>query len=127
MRRFVEVSCQHRIALSVAFALNAIAVAPASGTDMPAVTFEDRVSETGINFRHHANPTDAKYMLEAMSGGVAVIDFDNDLFLDLGLNPTTLSQGLLGEVTNIAKKYAHRADLEKIPCTSIWTRDQKWR
>ena len=48
----------------------------------------------------------------------------NDLFLDLGLNPTTLSQGLLGEVTNIAKKYAHRADLEKIPCTSVWTRDQ---
>ena len=49
----------------------------------------------------------------------------NDLFLDLGLNPTTLSQGLLGEVTNIAKKYAHRADLEKIPCTSVWTRDQR--
>ena len=48
----------------------------------------------------------------------------NDLFLDLGLNPTTLSQGLLGEVTNIARKYAHRADLEKIPCTSVWTRDQ---
>lgn len=49
----------------------------------------------------------------------------NDLFLDLGLNPTTLSQGLLGEVTNIAKKYAQRADLEKIPCTSVWTRDQR--
>ncbi len=49
----------------------------------------------------------------------------NDLFLDLGLNPTTLSQGLLGEVTNIAKKYAHRADLGKIPCTSVWTRDQR--
>lgn len=49
----------------------------------------------------------------------------NDLFLDLGLNPTTLSQGLLGEVTNIARKYAQRADLEKIPCTSVWTRDQR--
>ena len=49
----------------------------------------------------------------------------NDLFLDLGLNPTTLSQGLLGEVTNIAKRYAYRADLERIPCTSVWTRDQR--
>jgi len=48
----------------------------------------------------------------------------NDLFLDLGLQPTTLEQGLLDEVTTIAKKYAHRADLDKIPCTSTWTREQ---
>ena len=48
----------------------------------------------------------------------------NDLFLDLGLEPTTLEQGLLEEVTTIAKKYAHRADLDKIPCTSTWTREQ---
>ena len=83
MCRFVEVSCQYRIALSVAFVLIAIAVGPTYGTDIPAVSFEDRLSQTGITFRHHANPTDAKYMLEAMSGGVAVIDFDNDRFLDL--------------------------------------------
>jgi len=49
----------------------------------------------------------------------------NDLFLDLGLEPTTLQQGLLEEVTTIAKKYAHRADLDKIPCTSTWTREQQ--
>ncbi|MEJ2358749.1 MAG: NAD-dependent epimerase/dehydratase family protein [Deinococcales bacterium] len=49
----------------------------------------------------------------------------NDLFLDLGLEPTTLQQGLLEEVTTIAKKYAHRANLDKIPCTSTWTREQK--
>ena len=49
---------------------------------------------------------------------------NNDLFLDLGLQPTTLEQGLLEEVTTIAKKYAHRANLDKIPCTSTWTRNQ---
>ena len=49
----------------------------------------------------------------------------NDLFLDLGLEPTTLQEGLLEEVTTIAKRYAHRADLDKIPCTSTWTKEQQ--
>ncbi len=49
----------------------------------------------------------------------------NDLFLDLGLNPTTLSEGLLLEVTEIAKKYAERADMGKIPATSLWTQAQQ--
>ncbi len=34
----------------------------------------------------------------------------NDQFLALGLQPTTLSEGLLGEGTEIARHYAHRAD-----------------
>ncbi len=49
----------------------------------------------------------------------------NDLFLDMGLNPTTLSEGLLLEVTGIAKKYAARADLAKIPAMSLWTKAQQ--
>jgi len=49
----------------------------------------------------------------------------NDLFLDLGLEPTTLQAGLLEEVTHTAKKYAHNADKTKIPATATWTKRQK--
>ena len=44
----------------------------------------------------------------------------NDQFLALGLEPTTLSEGLLGEVTEVAGKYAGRADLRKIVARSVW-------
>ncbi|HKI57556.1 MAG TPA: NAD-dependent epimerase/dehydratase family protein [Trueperaceae bacterium] len=72
---------------------------------------------TGASIEHVPNPRkeDAENELHVK----------NDLFLDLGLEPTTLQQGLLEEVTTIARKYAHRADLDKIPCTSTWTRDQQ--
>jgi UDP-sulfoquinovose synthase len=44
----------------------------------------------------------------------------NDQFLALGLQPTTLSEGLLDECTEIAKKYRERADLRKIIARSVW-------
>ena len=49
----------------------------------------------------------------------------NDAFLDRGLEPTTLEEGLLTEVVEIARKYAERADLAKIPAMSTWTREQR--
>lgn len=45
----------------------------------------------------------------------------NDAFLDLGLEPTKLEEGLLVEVEEVAKKYADRADRSKIPARSLWT------
>ncbi len=44
----------------------------------------------------------------------------NDQFLALGLEPTTLSEGLLEECTQIAARYRTRADLKKIISRSVW-------
>jgi len=51
----------------------------------------------------------------------------NDQFLNLGLNPTTLDEGLLEEVQDIARKYAHRCNTDRIPCRSLWQKPREVR
>ena len=44
--------------------------------------FTDITAAAGINFKHIASP-DKKYIVESMSGGVALFDYDNDGDLDI--------------------------------------------
>jgi len=73
-------------------------------------------SLTGANINYLPNPRN-----EAVENDLIV---DNKCFIELGLNPTTLDNGLLEEVVEVAKKYSHRCDLKRIPCVSSWTKKQ---
>jgi len=73
-------------------------------------------SLTGADINYLPNPRN-----EAVENDLIV---DNKCFIELGLNPTTLDNGLLEEVVEVAKKYSIRCDLKRIPCVSSWTKKQ---
>ncbi len=68
---------------------------------------------TGVPIQHLPNPR-----READSNDLTA---SNEGLVGLGLKPTTLRQGLLEEVTDIARRYAHRCNKARIPCESHWT------
>jgi hypothetical protein len=61
------------------------------------VTFTDVTKSAGIDFVS-VSPTDKKYIVESMNGGVAFFDFDNDGLLDIYLvNSYSVADALAGK------------------------------
>jgi UDP-sulfoquinovose synthase len=71
---------------------------------------------TGAEINHLPNPRN-----EAVENDLIV---DNRCFIELGLKPTTLDDGLLAEVVDVARRWADRCDRSRIPCVSAWTQTQ---
>ena len=71
---------RHRQALQMIGA--ALFAAAALSAANPTLLFRDITAEAGVTFTHHAAP-EKKYIVESMSGGVAMLDYDNDGLVDL--------------------------------------------
>jgi len=71
---------------------------------------------TGAEVNYLPNPRN-----EAVENDLIV---DNRCFIELGLKPTTLDDGLLTEVVEVARRWSDRCDRTRIPCISAWTSTQ---
>lgn len=74
-------------------------------------------SLTGAQLRFYENPRSEHQQ--------NTLKIRNRKFLELGLNPTTLDDGLLQEIVDIARRYRDRCDTAKIIATSVWTADKR--
>jgi enediyne biosynthesis protein E4 len=83
--------------LLVAGALILTAFEGTAGPTSPGFHFTDGTSSTGIHF-DHAVSTDKKYLIESMSGGVVLLDYDRDGWLDIYFtNSPTMEMAARGE------------------------------
>jgi hypothetical protein len=67
---------------AIAALLALLLVAPPAA-DPRHLGFQDVAEAAGVRFRHVAGKTGEKYLPESMGSGVAMLDYDNDGFLDL--------------------------------------------
>jgi hypothetical protein len=59
-------------------------IPPPPGNQSLPVLFTDITEPAGITFKHVSSP-EKRYIVESMSGGVALLDYDNDGYLDIYL------------------------------------------
>src|SRR5215204_6573243 len=71
------------IALFNAMVLIALLVPRGAARELEGITFKDVAERSGIAFTLANSATGQKHIVEPMTGGVAVLDYDNDGRLDI--------------------------------------------
>src|SRR3954453_20036345 len=106
-------SCVTLMALLAASALHGMAQKPAEKAAVPAsaaMSFEDVTKAAGIDFQLTCGGAEKRYIMEAMCGGVAFFDYDNDGWTDIFLlNGSTLEQQRAGKAPG-SKLYRNNHD-----------------
>jgi tetratricopeptide (TPR) repeat protein len=86
-RRALEIDPRDPAALEASRAVRRRLETRSSGASglpvFPPPRFADAAAAAGLNFRLENSPTPAKHQIETMPGGVAVLDYDGDGFLDV--------------------------------------------
>jgi len=68
-------------------------------TTRPVPQLEDVTAKTGVTFQHTADPS-KKYIVESMSGGVILFDYDRDGWLDIYFtNAPTVAMAVKGQTS----------------------------
>ncbi len=75
------ISTRTRPGLAILLLLSIVSLPARSQQSTPA-RFTDITRDAGISFLHVSSP-DKRYIVESMSGGVALLDYDNDGYLDI--------------------------------------------
>ncbi|HEY6763749.1 MAG TPA: CRTAC1 family protein [Candidatus Sulfotelmatobacter sp.] len=69
-------------------------------TEVPQIRFTDVTKTSGITFEHAVSP-EKKYLYESMSGGVLLLDYDQDGWLDIYFtNSRSVAMTLAGQEAN---------------------------
>jgi hypothetical protein len=84
--------------------------------DAPLPQLVDTTDSTGIKFDHLSSP-EQKYIVESMSGGVALIDYDRDGWPDLYFtNAQSVEMALTGKKSRSAQR---RVDITRKVRTTV--------
>jgi UDP-sulfoquinovose synthase len=75
-----------------------------------------KLSDATIDYQANPRKEAAENELEVSH------DKFGSMYERFGIKPTTLSEGVLNEIEDIAKKYAERVDNTKIPAKSLWVK-----
>ena len=76
MRRLRKLQAICPVTIAMAF----LVAAETQARDTPSLV--DVTASTGVHFKHLSSPEQA-YIVESMSGGVALLDYDGDGWLDV--------------------------------------------